>query len=71
MLLDFNFLQEFGATLRYFRKIASCRPRGLPKNLKTSEPIDEAIRTAEPRESLITTQELKITTNTEEITTEH
>uniref|UniRef100_A0A1A9ZSF2 Peptidase A2 domain-containing protein n=1 Tax=Glossina pallidipes TaxID=7398 RepID=A0A1A9ZSF2_GLOPL len=69
MLLDYNFLKPFGATLICPGK-SVCGPGGLPKNLKTSGPSDETVRTPEPKEVPITTQQSKLTTNTGEITTE-
>lgn len=70
MLRDYNFLKTYGTSLTCFGKFASCRPRGPPNDLKTSEPTAETIRTAEPKNCPITFEKLRFTKNTEKITTE-
>lgn len=49
VLLDYNFPKPFGAIWLICSGKSACRPGGLLKNLKTSRPSDETVRTPEKR----------------------
>uniref|UniRef100_A0A1A9USG4 Uncharacterized protein n=1 Tax=Glossina austeni TaxID=7395 RepID=A0A1A9USG4_GLOAU len=70
ILLGCSFLKAFQATLNQSDQSASCRPSG-PNDPNTSEPTVETVRTSKRKSNSILTEELKFTTNTKKITTEH